>query len=94
MKNIIIVVGARPNFMKVAPLLRLMDKEQDFNTTLVHTGQHYDQKMSDVFFKDLEPALHDRWDAKTVGLETRYKNAKKSVDNFYHQINEVIKVRT
>ena len=44
--------------------------------------------ISEVFFKDLEPALHDRWDAKTVGLETRYKNAKKSVDNFYHQINE------
>jgi UDP-N-acetylglucosamine 2-epimerase (non-hydrolysing) len=54
MKNIVIVVGARPNFIKVAPLLRLIDKEQDFNITLVHTGQHYDEKMSDVFFKDLD----------------------------------------
>ena len=53
MKNIVIVVGARPNFMKVAPLLRLFDKEQDFNITLVHTGQHYDEKMSNVFFRDL-----------------------------------------
>lgn len=59
MKNIIIVVGARPNFMKVAPLLRLMDKEQDFNTTLVHTGQHYDKKMSDVFFRDLDIRMPD-----------------------------------
>tara|TARA_B100000965_G_scaffold138450_1_gene115257 strand:- start:4554 stop:5621 length:1068 start_codon:yes stop_codon:yes gene_type:complete len=54
MKNIAIIVGARPNFMKVAPLLRLIDKEQDINTTLIHTGQHYDKTMSDVFFKDLD----------------------------------------
>ncbi len=54
MKDIIIVVGARPNFMKVAPLLRLIDKEKDYNTILVHTGQHYDEKMSDVFFEDLD----------------------------------------
>ena len=54
MKNISIIVGARPNFMKVAPLLRLIDKEKDFDTTLIHTGQHYDKKMSDVFFQDLE----------------------------------------
>jgi len=54
MKNIIIVVGARPNFMKAAPLLRLVDKEKNFTTTLIHTGQHYDKKMSDVFFEDLD----------------------------------------
>ena len=44
--------------------------------------------ISEVFFKDLEPALHDRWDSKTVGLETRYKNAKNTVDDFYEQIDE------
>ena len=53
MKNIITVVGARPNFMKVAPLLRLLDNNINFNSLLVHTGQHYDHKMSDVFFKEL-----------------------------------------
>jgi len=53
MKNIIITVGARPNFMKVAPLLRILDRDDSFHTTLVHTGQHYDHKMSDVFFQDL-----------------------------------------
>ena len=53
MKNIIITVGARPNFMKVAPLLRMLDEDSSFHVTLVHTGQHYDHKMSDVFFKDL-----------------------------------------
>ena len=54
MKNITIIAGARPNFMKVAPLLRLLKKHTSFNTTLIHTGQHYDKKMSDVFFDDLD----------------------------------------
>ncbi len=47
------VVGARPNFMKMAPLLRALDAEGHFATTLVHTGQHYDPALSDVFFQEL-----------------------------------------
>ena len=53
MKKIIVVVGARPNFMKAAPLLRALNCESSLNITLVHTGQHYDKNMSDVFFDDL-----------------------------------------
>jgi UDP-N-acetylglucosamine 2-epimerase (non-hydrolysing) len=53
-KNIIVVVGTRPNFMKAAPLLREIKKVENLNITLVHTGQHYDKKMSDNFFRDLE----------------------------------------
>lgn len=63
MKNIkvILVAGARPNFMKIAPLIRaikmnnkdqIMDNEL-INYKLVHTGQHYDIKMSEVFFREL-----------------------------------------
>jgi len=49
------VVGARPNFMKVAPILREMRKYPDvFEPLLVHTGQHYDYEMSKIFFEDLE----------------------------------------
>jgi len=51
-------------------------------------GNSDENIISEVFFKDLEPALHDRWDSKTDGLETRYKNVKKTVDDFYNQINE------
>ena len=54
-KKIITVAGARPNFMKVAPILRLLDKSTKYQSVLVHTGQHYDHKMSDVFFKELSP---------------------------------------
>ncbi len=49
------VVGARPNFMKIAPIVREMLKYPDqFQQILVHTGQHYDDMMSKIFFDDLE----------------------------------------
>lgn len=55
MKKIISVVGARPNFMKIAPLHRAFLKYSDSVKHLIcHTGQHYDEKMSKVFFEDLE----------------------------------------
>jgi UDP-N-acetylglucosamine 2-epimerase (non-hydrolysing) len=54
-KRVLHVVGARPNFMKVAPIMREMAKyPQEFEQILVHTGQHYDDNMSKVFFEDLE----------------------------------------
>ncbi len=60
--RIFLVAGARPNFMKVAPLMRAFQARPDrFDPVLVHTGQHYDAAMSDVFFKELEirkPDLH------------------------------------
>lgn len=49
-----IVVGARPNFMKAAPLIREFGRRSSFTKLLVHTGQHYDENMSKVFFGDLE----------------------------------------
>ncbi|HNQ34935.1 MAG TPA: UDP-N-acetylglucosamine 2-epimerase (non-hydrolyzing) [bacterium] len=55
MKRIILVAGARPNFMKVAPLRRELARfPGEFEPILVHTGQHYDYRMSEVFFRDLE----------------------------------------
>lgn len=48
------VVGARPNFMKVAPLHRVFSKIDLLQHLIVHTGQHYDANMSKVFFEDLE----------------------------------------
>lgn len=62
MLKIINVVGARPNFMKVAPLVDAMKRrEREFTPLVVHTGQHYDAMMSDAFFKDLglpEPDIY------------------------------------
>ena len=53
----ILVAGARPNFMKIAPIMdafaRRKTASNDFSVSLIHTGQHYDRKMSDDFFADL-----------------------------------------
>ncbi|MBX3439051.1 MAG: UDP-N-acetylglucosamine 2-epimerase (non-hydrolyzing) [Planctomycetaceae bacterium] len=48
------VVGARPNFMKVAPVIRAFRSHSGVRQTLVHTGQHYDPNLSDIFFEQLE----------------------------------------
>lgn len=54
-REVILVAGARPNFMKVAPILRAFGTHAPSLTpVLVHTGQHYDAAMSDVFFRELE----------------------------------------
>jgi UDP-N-acetylglucosamine 2-epimerase (non-hydrolysing) len=60
--KIINVAGARPNFMKIAPILRAIHqhnsspraKQVCIESLLVHTGQHYDYEMSKIFFKDLD----------------------------------------
>jgi len=55
MLKIINVVGARPNFMKVAPIVAAMKRRSsEFQSFMVHTGQHYDPRMSDAFFSDLD----------------------------------------
>ena len=54
MIKIICVCGARPNFMKIAPIMRAFNKNGNFDSLLVHTGQHYDRKMSRLFFDELK----------------------------------------
>lgn len=55
MLKVINVVGARPNFMKIAPVVWAMRRRaQEFAPVVVHTGQHYDAQMSAAFFRDLE----------------------------------------
>ena len=52
--KVAMVVGARPNFMKAAPLMREFARRGGIEARLVHTGQHYDKNMSKIFFEDLE----------------------------------------
>jgi len=51
--KIINIVGARPNFMKIAPIMEAYKDESSIEPLLVHTGQHYDDTMSDLFFEQL-----------------------------------------
>ena len=82
MLKVINVVGARPNFMKVAPIVAAMKKRPEaFQPLVVHTGQHYDAAMSDSFFRDLElpqPDVHlgvgsGSHAAQTAGVMERFE---------------------
>ena len=53
MKYFACIVGARPNFMKMAPILRAFEDYVDADPVLIHTGQHYDHNLSDIFFDEL-----------------------------------------
>lgn len=53
MKHITIIAGARPNFVKIAPIIHAIQKDGSMQYSLVHTGQHYDERMSGSFFKEL-----------------------------------------
>lgn len=48
-----LVAGARPNFMKIAPIVRALDAHRGLDYRIIHTGQHYDREMNDVFFEEL-----------------------------------------
>lgn len=73
MLKIVSVVGARPNFMKIAPIHRAFKNSKKINSLIVHTGQHYDQKMSDIFFKQLELPAPDYYLGISGGSHTYQK---------------------
>ena len=68
--KITIIAGARPNFIKIAPIIQAIEKKQAENATvsyrLVHTGQHYDKNLSDTFFEELNiPQPHANLEVKS-----------------------------
>jgi len=52
--KLILVAGARSNFMKIAPLMRVFENHPTIEPVLVHTSQHYNENMSDLFFRQLD----------------------------------------
>ena len=81
MKTVFSVVGARPNFMKVAPIDRALREYQDeIRHVIVHTGQHYDEVMSDLFFKDLQ--MPEPGYFLGVGSDTHAKQTAKIMTAF------------
>ncbi|MGH7858823.1 MAG: non-hydrolyzing UDP-N-acetylglucosamine 2-epimerase [Candidatus Binatia bacterium] len=80
--SVCLVAGARPNFMKVAPVYRALAATPGLEPMLVHTGQHYDEGLSEVFFRDLaipEPEIHlgvgsGSHGAQTARILERFEN--------------------
>ncbi len=54
MKKIVTVLGARPQFVKAAVLSRIINHHQEIEEVIIHTGQHFDANMSQVFFDEME----------------------------------------
>ncbi len=102
MKHILHVVGARPNFIKAAPVLRALAARKGVRQTVVHTGQHYDLNMSDIFFRQLGmPApdaslgvgsgTHARQTAQVLlGLEPILVELKPDVVVVYGDVNSTM----
>ena len=73
MLKILSVCGARPNFMKIAPIIDALKTSGRARSLLVHTGQHYDEKMSDLFFRELgipEPDMNLEVGSATHAVQT------------------------
>ena len=85
--KLISVVVTRPNFMKIAPIIHELDNHPDIQHILVHTGQHYDSKMSGDFFKDLgiqEPDFN-----LNIGSDTQSKQVAMIMIAFEEVCDEV-----
>ncbi|MCK4654511.1 MAG: UDP-N-acetylglucosamine 2-epimerase (non-hydrolyzing) [Candidatus Cloacimonetes bacterium] len=81
MKKIHLIVGARPNFMKIAPLYKEFQKYPDkFDIKLIHTGQHYDERMSKFFFDDLQMPVPDEY--LEVGSGTHGQQTAKIMERY------------
>jgi UDP-N-acetylglucosamine 2-epimerase (non-hydrolysing) len=71
MKKILSIVGARPNFMKVAPLHRAFQHHPTIESKIIHTGQHFDARMSDIFFNQLSLPQPDYYLGVATGTHTQ-----------------------
>ena len=79
-KKIYIVIGARPNFVKLAPLLDKMKEYPELLPVVIHTGQHYDFRMSESFFQDLNLPVPDF--NLGVGSKTHGKQTAEIMEKF------------
>jgi len=78
--KILIIAGARPNFMKIAPIIHAMRLSEKLEPVLVHTGQHYDVLMSDTFFKELNIPQPDI--SLEVGSDTHARQVARIMERF------------
>ncbi|MCJ7802256.1 MAG: UDP-N-acetylglucosamine 2-epimerase (non-hydrolyzing) [Candidatus Marinimicrobia bacterium] len=85
--KLIHVVGARPNFMKAAPVWSAIHRMTNFNQILVHTGQHYDRLMSKVFFKELQMPTPDH--NLNIGSDSHARQTAAIMIKFEELVNEL-----
>ena len=84
--KITLIAGARPNFIKIAPIIHALEEKSTHEYRLVHTGQHYDKNLSDSFFKDLR--IPDPDCNLNVGSGTQAEQTAGIMIAFEHELNE------
>lgn len=87
MKNILLIAGTRPNFVKLAPLYHRLKSETNFSLAVCHTGQHFDKNMSDSFFECLELPSPD------FSLNVRGNSVPDTIGKTIVSITEVLQTR-
>ena len=85
--KLIHVVGARPNFMKAAPLWSAISRITNFTQILVHTGQHYDKLMSEIFFEELHMPVPDY--NLNIGSSSHARQTASIMIKFEELVNEL-----
>jgi UDP-N-acetylglucosamine 2-epimerase (non-hydrolysing) len=85
MKNYAVVLGARPNFVKAAPFFRELKKHSDIRITLIHTGQHFDENMSKIFFDDMEIPKPDIF----LGIKSELHTEK--IGRMFSELRDIFK---
>ncbi len=88
MKKFALVMGARPNFIKAAPFLKEAKKHPEFSFTIIHTGQHFDDNMSKIFFEEMQiPKPHIHLDNKGELYTEKIGNMISSLDRVFKENN-------
>ncbi len=82
--HILLIAGTRPNFIKISPLIKEFKKHKNISYTLIHTGQHYDLQLSDIFFKQLNIPEPD------VKLTTQGDTREQYIQNLKEDIKKYI----
>ncbi|MBI1837995.1 MAG: UDP-N-acetylglucosamine 2-epimerase (non-hydrolyzing) [Flavobacteriia bacterium] len=87
MKKIVHIVGARPNFMKLAPVYNALSKFSNIEQVIIHTGQHYSENMSDIFFKQLElPKPHYNLEINKGSVLNQIGNGILKLESIFSEI--------
>ena len=84
MKNIILIIGTRPNFIKAFSIYNIL--KNDYNVSIIHTGQHYDSNMSDIFFEELDFKKPD------VTLKLNSKTMAGSIEELLYKNSDIFKI--
>jgi len=85
--QIAVIVGARPNFIKAAPFFRESKKHPEFRFILVHTGQHFDKNMSEVFFQEMEIPKPD------IFLDIKGQLHTEKIGKMFHKLRKFLETR-